>query len=98
MTIENKKLRLITEIALLNDEIILDRYAKLLSKANYPAAEKKVKPTVSLAEVTRPMRDVIDIDMLKKEQNWQPTTREEIREIAQAMDIQESYEDLLKML
>jgi hypothetical protein len=105
MTIEFKKLRLITEIALLSDEVILDYYAQLLAQANRKNGKKtpksaapKAKLPIPLTDVSRPMRDVIDLEVLKKEQNWKPTTREEVRKIALAMNIQESYEDLLKMI
>jgi hypothetical protein len=105
MTIELKKLQLITEIALLTDEAILDYYAKLLSQANGKIGRKTVKPTVSkakvpipLTDVARPMRDVIDIEVLKKEQNWKPTTAAEMQQLAVEMNIQEPLEDLLKMI
>ena len=105
MTIEVKKLQLITEITLLNDEVILEYYAQILSQVKQMMGQKmptppasKAKLPIPLTDVIRPMRDVIDLEALKKEQNWKPTTREEVRKIALAMNIQESYEDLLKMI
>ncbi|MEO0044311.1 MAG: hypothetical protein RL329_3759 [Bacteroidota bacterium] len=105
MTIELKKLQLITEIALLTDEVILDYYAQLLSQATRKIAPKKPKSATSksktripLTDVVRPMRDVIDIELLKKEQNWKPTTAAEMQQLAADLNIQEPIEDLLKMI
>lgn len=105
MTIEFKKLRLITEIALLSDEVILDYYAQLLAQANRKNGKKtpksaavKAKLPIPLTDVSRPMRDVIDLEALKKEQNWKPTSAIKMQQLAVEMDIQEPIEDLIKMI
>jgi hypothetical protein len=105
MTIEFKKLQLITEIALLSDEVILDYYAQLLAQANRKNGKKtpksaapKAKLPISLTDVSRPMRDVIDLEALKKEQNWKPTSATKMQQLAVEMDIQEPIENLIKMI
>jgi hypothetical protein len=105
MTIEFKKLQLITEIALLSDEVILDYYAQLLARANRKKDKKKPKSATSkaklqipLTDVIRPMRDVIDLEALKKEQNWKPTSAATMQQLAVEINIQEPIEDLIKMI
>jgi len=60
---------------------------------------KEIKASeVDLSKYLKPIPKTIDIEQLKKEQNWKPTSEKEIHKIIDSMDIQEDLETLLSML
>ena len=48
-----------------------------------------------LKKLTKPMRKKLDLDELKREQNWKPINRKEFDRLVKELDIQEPLEQLL---
>jgi hypothetical protein len=51
-----------------------------------------------LAKLTKPMKKTLDVEELKREQNWKPVDMEEWHRLAEELDIQEPIEQLLAQL
>ena len=51
-----------------------------------------------IAQITRPMKKTLDVEEMKREQNWKPIDRAELQAIIKEMDIQEPIELLLSQL
>ncbi|HRI58897.1 MAG TPA: hypothetical protein PK228_04220 [Saprospiraceae bacterium] len=51
-----------------------------------------------LAKITKPMKKTLDVEEMKREQNWKPVDMEELDKIIKEMDIQEPIELLLSQL
>ncbi len=51
-----------------------------------------------LKKLAKPMRKKIDLEELKREQNWKPSSSEEIHEIIKGFDWQISDEEFLQIL
>ena len=94
-TLDSLKVNLIVKITHLDDE-------KSLRKIETAIDEVKKRPTREqlemLEKLAKPMREKLDIDELIKEQNWKPSTPEEIEEIIKDFDWQISDEDFIKLL
>ena len=50
-----------------------------------------------LRKLAKPMRKKLDIEELKREQNWQPVDKERFFLKIKELDVQESLEELLEM-
>jgi hypothetical protein len=53
------------------------------------------KQSEMLKKLTKPMRKKLDLEELKREQNWKPIDRKEFDRLVKEIDIQESLEQLL---
>lgn len=51
-----------------------------------------------IAQITRPMKKTLDVEEMKREQNWKPIDREEWDRLVKDLDIQEPIEELLALL
>ena len=84
--LDDRKKRIIREIMKINDESSLEAIENQLA----------VKPSSVLREkILRPVRDTISLEEMIREQNYQPIEREEFFELAAAIGIEESIEELL---
>lgn len=90
MTVQLRKYKLLQRIEAVEDEPIIHRLEDVLDEL---LAENK-----TLAKLSTPMRERLDIDELIREQNYQHPTKEELDDIIQQADIQEPIEDLLNMI
>lgn len=87
--LDDRKKRIIREIMKINDESSLEAIENQLA----------VKPLSVLREkILRPVRATISLEEMIKEQNYQPIEREEFFELAAAIGIEESIEELLAQL
>ena len=92
MTIETKKLHLIKRIMEIDDESIIDKIDELVG-------ERPEKDIYSiLRKMSKPIEKKIDIEKVKKEQNFQPIDKDEIDRLIKEADIQEPIEELLEMI
>ncbi|MCO6488658.1 MAG: hypothetical protein J5I98_09590 [Phaeodactylibacter sp.] len=92
MTIETKKLHLIKRIMEIDDESIIDKIDELVGEK----PEKDIYPI--LIKLSKPIEKKIDIEKVKKEQNFQPIDKDEINRLIKEADIQEPIEELLEMI
>ena len=87
--LDDRKNRIIREIMKINDESSLEAIENQLA----------VSPSSVLREkILRPVRATISLEEMIKEQNYQPIEREEFFELATAIGIEESIEELLAQL
>jgi len=90
MTVQSRKYKLLQRIEAVEDETTIYQLEDVLDQL---LVENK-----ALAALSTPMRERLDIDELIREQNYRHPTKEELNEIIQEADIQESIEDLLNMI
>ncbi|MCI5094196.1 MULTISPECIES: hypothetical protein [Phaeodactylibacter] len=90
MTVETKKYKLIEKITSLQDEEVLNKLELLLKEYSSGNA--------ILMEIVKPMREELDIEQLKLEQNYKGFNKEEVDQLIKEIDIQEPIEDLLRMV
>jgi signal recognition particle GTPase len=90
MTVETKKYKLIEKITSLQDEEVLNKLELLLKEYSSGNA--------ILMEIVKPMREELDIEKLKLEQNYKGFNKEEVDQLIKEIDIQEPIEDLLRMV
>jgi len=90
MTLEARKYRLIKLITGLDDELLISKLESLLNELS---EEDRI-----LVNLSKPMREKLDIDELIKEQNYKHPSKELLNKIIEAADIEESIEDLLAMI
>lgn len=85
----NRKYKLIEEITGIdNEEELVELEAHL----------QRLKTKREWHDIVRPMREEISIEALKKEQGYEPISKEEFDRLVKELDIQESIEELLSML
>ncbi|MFK7934892.1 MAG: hypothetical protein AB8G22_15390 [Saprospiraceae bacterium] len=87
MSIEALKLKLIHKIYSLNNLAELERIEQSISTTE----NDKI-----LKQLNRPMRKKLDLEQLKKEQNWQQTDAKEVFAIMDEINIEEPLSKLLK--
>lgn len=90
MTVETKKYKLIEKITSLEDEEVLNKLALVL--------DEYARGHLVLMEIIKPIRDKLDVEQLKKEQNYQGFDKEEVNRLIKEIDLQEPIEDLLEMI
>ena len=90
MTVETKKYKLIEKITSLQDEEVLNKLELLLKEYSSGNA--------ILMEIVKTMREELDIEQLKLEQNYKGFNKEEVDQLIKEIDIQEPIEDLLRMV
>lgn len=89
-SIAERKYHLIQLISSIEDEKVLVQIQEELE-----AIRSKEE---LLAQITKPMKKTLDVEEMKREQNWKPVDIEELQEIIKQMDIQEPIELLLSQL
>lgn len=92
MTIETKKLHLIKRIMEIDDESIIDKIDELVGER----PDKDIDSI--LRKMSKPIEKKLDIEKVKKEQNFQPIDKAEIERLIKEADIQEPIEELLEMI
>ena len=90
MTVETKKYKLIEKITSLQDEEVLNKLELVLNEYS--------RGNLILMEIVKPIREKLDIEQLKKEQNYQGFDKEEVDRLIKEIDLQEPIEELLKMI
>lgn len=84
---------LIVQITLLNDEESVRQVEDFVSDLEKRPAEWQLE---KLKKLAKPMRKKIDIEELKREQNWKPSSQAEIDELIEKINLQEPIEQLLE--
>ena len=85
-------MNLIVEITHLDDEKSLRRIAEVIGEEKKRPTEKQLE---TLEKLAKPMRKKLDLEELKREQNWKPIDRKEFDRLVKELDIQEPLEQLL---
>ncbi len=82
-------------------EALKEQLVKNLLKITDIQHLKKVEEAISandiLESLQKPMRDTLDIEQLKVEQNYEPINKAKFIKDLQDLDIQEPIEELLKL-
>jgi hypothetical protein len=89
---ESIKLDIINQITLLNDATVLAQIAHVL-KQNMPKNKSAV-----LNKLNKPRKKTLDIELLKKEQNFTSFNRPRFDQLVKELNIQEPIEQLLQMI
>lgn len=92
-TLDSLKNDLIVRIKKSDDEMFLHHI-----KAEFDEKKKNgltEHQSEMLKKIARPMRKKLDLDELKREQNWKPINRAEFDRLVKELDIQEPLEQLL---
>ena len=87
--IDNRKVKLIQEIAAINSELEINELEK---------AVNLLKLKSKHGNIFRSIRKTISVEELKKEQNYAGIDRVEFDGLVDELDIQEPFEELLLML
>jgi len=90
MALEARKYRLIKLITNLDDELLISKLEGLLDELN---EEDKI-----LLNLSKPIREKLDIEELIKEQNYKHPSKELLNRIIEEANIEESIENLLEMI
>lgn len=90
MTVETKKYKLIEKITSLQDEEVLNKLELVLNEYS--------RGNLILMDIVKPIREKLDIEQLKKEQNYQGFDKEEVDRLIKEIDLQEPIEELIKMI
>ena len=90
MTVETKKYKLIEKITSLQDEEVLNKLELVLNEYS--------RGNLILMEIVKPIREKLDIEQLKKEQNYQGFDKEEVDRLIKEIDLQEPIEKLVEMI
>ena len=90
MTVEAKKYMLIEKITNLRNEALLNKLERLL--------DEFAKGNEVLLQVIKPVKDKLDIEQLKIEQNYQGFNKKEVDQLIKEIDLDEPIEDLLSMI
>lgn len=98
-----QKNKIVNMLQLVDNQKILQHIEQILQAELQESAAKQTKKMdnlqkLMLQQMAKPMRKTITVEQLKKEQNYQPFSKQEYEEIVAELDIQEPVEDLLKML
>jgi hypothetical protein len=88
---ESIKLDIISQITALNDATVLAQLARVLK-------QNTLKNDVVLSKLTTPRRKTLDIEQLKKEQQFTEFNRPRFDQLIKELDIQEPIEQLLQMI
>ncbi len=92
MTIEGKKLYLIRKIMEISDESVIDQLDELIGQQ--PEEDKDW----ILRQLNKPIKEKLDLEEVKREQNFEEVDKEEVEALIKEADIQEPIEELLQMV
>lgn len=90
MTVQAKKYQIIEQITHIEDEQLLDQLQHLL--------EANQSDHSILSSLIKPIREKLDIEQLKMEQNYKGFDKKEVEYLIKEADIQEPIEELLSMI
>jgi len=92
-TLESRKLDVIKLVMEVQNEEVLSKFEDeaIKIKDNY-----NFKPDI--ADAIKPVRKNVSLEQLKKEQNYQPVSYQEFRQLADKIEIEEPIEELLATL
>ncbi len=90
--LEAKKQNLIVRILKLDKEETVQKVAEFVELVENSPTEKQLEMLKTLA---KPMRKKLDLEELKREQNWKPIDRKEFDRLVSEIDIQEPLEQLI---
>ena len=90
MTVETKKYKIIEKITNLKDEEILNKLELVLQEYS--------SSNMILTEIIKPIREKLDIEELKKEQDYQGFDKDEVEQLIKKIDLQEPLEELINMI
>lgn len=90
MTVQAKKYQIIEQITHIEDEQLLDQLQHWI--------EVNQSNDSILASLIKPMREKLDIEQLKIEQNYKGFDKVEVDRLIKEADIQEPIEELLSMI
>ncbi len=91
-TLNDRKINLIVEITHLDNEESVRQIEDAVGKIKKRPTENQLE---MLKKLAKPIRKKIDLEELKREQNWKPIDREEFDRLVREIDIQEPLEQLL---
>jgi len=102
MNIEIKKYKIIQLIMSVADEQLIEQISRNVRQL-VPAREEDVLEDVSILEEPISqygivIKEEIDLEQIKKEQNYQRFDPDEMDRLVEEADIQEPIEELLKMI
>jgi hydroxylamine reductase (hybrid-cluster protein) len=90
--LDSIKIDLIVHITKLNDEDLARQIKDFVEDLEKRPTEKQSE---MLKKMAKPMRKKLDIEELKREQNWKPIDRDEFDRLIKEIDIQEPLEQLI---
>ena len=96
-TLSDRKINLAVQIFQLDDERSVrdvENFIKSLRLKGH-LSEKQFE---ILKEISKPIKEKLDINEVIAEQNWKPSTKEEIDEIIKNINFDESEEEFIEML
>ena len=88
-TLETLKENLIFRISKIDKEEALRQVEKAVDLVEHSPKSELLK------KLAKPMRKKLDLEELKREQNWKPIDRDEFDRLVKELDIQEPLEQLL---
>ncbi len=91
-TLNDRKINLIVEITHLDNEESVRQIETVVGKIKKRPTENQLE---MLKKLAKPIRKKIDLEELKREQNWKPIDRQEFDRLVREIDIQEPLEQLL---
>ncbi|CAN5246824.1 hypothetical protein BH20ACI1_BH20ACI1_15020 [soil metagenome] len=91
-TLSDEKLDLIVRISKLDDK---DSVRQVKNTVDFVEKRPTEKQLEMLKKLVKPIKKKIDLEELKREQNWKPIDREEFDRLVREIDIQEPLEQLL---
>lgn len=93
--LNERKINLIVRITKLDKEDDVRKIEETVELVEKQPTEKQLE---MLKKLSKPIRRKTDIEELKRQQNWKPTSGEEIKELIKDFDWQISDEDFLELL
>ncbi len=90
MTAEVKKIKLIKQIAETQDRAVLEQIESIL--------DKSFEIDLNIKNLVKPIKNKIDIEQLKKEQNYKGFDKREVDQLIKEIDLQEPLEDLIRAI
>ena len=90
--LDSIKIDLIVHITKLNDEDSARQIKDFVVDLETRPTKKQLE---MLRKMAKPMRKKLDIEELKREQNWKPIDRDEFDRLIKEIDIQEPLEQLI---
>ena len=94
-TLSDEKLDLIVRISKLDDEESVRQVKNAFDVVEKRQTQEQLE---LLKKIAKPIREKLDVEQLKKEQNWKPPNKEKINRIIENFDWQISDEDFIELL
>ena len=94
-TLDAMKVNLIVRITKMDKEEDLRQIKRTVDLIEHHPNEKQLK---LLKKLAKPIKEKLDLEELKREQNWKPSSIEEIDELIREIDFQIPLDQLIKEL